>query len=421
MTNLPNTSTLPSLDAMLSTLLLISEGEPTFEFANDEAQELRHLFFPVTRHAVYLNHAANGPLSYPVARTLHAFVDDLSEFGNLHFSRWDAHERGVHSRLASFLGVRPDQVALTASTGDGLMTVANGLVWQTGDEIITAEGEFPSNVYPWLNLAEQGVTLRMVPLRENRVVVEDVLALMNERTRLVSLGLVAFSSGFRNDIAAIARHCHARGILCGIDAMQALGVLNVNVPALGVDFLAGAAHKWLLGPQTCGLLYVADDLLARLHHARRGWQSVAVPFDFFNYQQPLKDGAARLEHSSSNRLPIVGLDAALSLFEHLGGGIQAVEQRVLGLSAQVIAGLERLNYPVVTPQGAGERSGIVCFKSHPRRPDLGPQQIVSALITRDISAAARGDVVRISPHFYNTPQEIDTLLNVLEEIGSAGE
>lgn len=413
MTNQPDTSTLPSLDEMLSPLL------PTLEHTVTEVQELRQIFFPVTRRAVYFNHAANGPLSYPVAHTLHEFVSDLNEFGNLHFSRWDAHEQGAHSRLASLLGVRPDQIALTASTSDGLMTVANGLEWQAGDEIITAEGEFPSNVYPWLNLSAQGVKLHLVPLRENRVLVEDVLALMNEHTRLVSLSMVEFSSGFRNDIATIARHCHERDILCGIDAMQALGVLDLHVPTLGVDFLAGAAHKWLLGPQTCGLLYVTDDLLARLHRARRGWHSVAIPFDFFNYQQPLKSGAARLEHSSSNRLPIVGLDAALSLFESLAGGMRAVEQRVLGLTAQVISGLERLAYPVVTPQGAGERSGIVCFKSHPQRPASGPQQIVSALAARNIASAARSDVVRISPHFYNTPQEIDTLLNVLEDIGKA--
>lgn len=412
MTNLPhNTPPLPSLHEMLQPVMLDEH-----EMFKNGAQELRHVLFPVTRHACYLNHAANGPLSFPVAHTLHDFISDINEFGSIHASKWLPHEQGVYAHLASFLGVRPDQIALTASTSDGMMIIAQGLDWQAGDEIITAEGEFPSNVYPWLNLREQGVKTHFVALQDKRVVVEDVLALMNERTRLVSLSLVEFSSGFRNDIATIARHCHERGILCGIDAMQALGVLDVHVPTLGVDFLASAGHKWLLGPQTCGILYVADDVLARLHNARRGWLSVAEPFDFFNYQQPLKSGAARLEHSSSNRLPIIGLDAALSLFANLAGGMPAVEQRVLGLTAQVSAGLERLGYPVVTPQGAGERSGIVCFKSHPQRPTLSPPHIVNALAARNIHTAARSDVVRVSPHFYNTPEEIDLLLNVLEEL-----
>lgn len=403
-----------ALNAMLQPLLSAQDYTLT-----SDVEELRDLFFPVTRRAVYLNHAANGPLPLPVAQRLHEYVDDLNQFGNLHFGRWDEVERSLHERLARFIGVQAEQVAYTASTGDGLMTIAGGLDWREGDEIITAEGEFPSNIYPWLNLGEQGVRLRQVALRDKRVVPEDLFALINERTRLVSLGLVEFATGFRNDIATIARYCRERGILCGIDAMQALGALDVNVPALGVDFMAAAAHKWLLGPQTCGLLYVAQPLLERLRVSRRGWLSVENPFDFFNYTQPLKVGAARFEHTSSNRLPIVGTEAALGLFACLKGGIQLVEQRILALTELVIAGLERLGYLVVTPQGRGERSGIVCFKSHPTSPQLVPARVVEALAARTIYVAARGDVVRVSPHFYNTPQEIDVLLNTLEEIGTS--
>src|SRR5437588_9073405 len=122
---------------------------------------------------------------------------------------------------------RHDQVAMTASTGDGLMHIADGLRWRAGDTILTAEGEFPSNVYPWLNLQDQGVQVHFVKMHEHRIRVEDVLAQISEHTRLVSLSLVEFSTGFRNDIATIARHCHDRGVLCGIDAMQALGALDI--------------------------------------------------------------------------------------------------------------------------------------------------------------------------------------------------
>lgn len=409
-------SPLPSLDEMLHSLLLIEEGEHEFSAEEEHVQELRQLFFPATRNCVYLNHAANGPLPRPVARTLHDYVDDTSNFGNINFARWSEYERGAHRRLASLIHVRPDQVAMTASTGDGLMMVANGLDWRPGDNIISAECEFPSNVYPWLNLQEQGVQVNLVKMRENRIAIEDVLSSMSERTRLVSLSLVEFSTGYRNDIAAIARHCHERGVICGIDAMQALGALEIDAQALGVDFLAAASHKWLLSPQTTGMLYVADDLLAQLRTARRGWFSVEKPFDFFNYEQPLKAGMARFEHSSPNRLPIIGLDAALGVFECIDGGMPAVEERILGLTGYAIAGLERLGYPVVSPQGDGERSGIVCFNLHPERQDISPQQLVDELASRNIHLAARSDVVRISPHFYNTLEEIDVLLNELDEI-----
>jgi len=401
---------------MLHSLLLIEEGEHEFSGEEEDVQEMRQLFFPITRHSIYLNHAANGPLPGPVARTLHTYVDDTSNFGNINFARWTVYEQGAHRRLASLIHVRPDQVALIASTGDGLMNIANGLRWQPGDTIISAECEFPSNIYPWLNLQEQGVQVHLVAMRDNRIAFEDVLASITERTRFVSLGLVEFSTGFRSDIATIARYCHERGIICGIDAIQALGALDIDAQELGIDYLAAAAHKWLLGPQTTGILYISDALLAQMHVPRRGWFSVETPFDFFNYEQPLKAGAARFEHSSPNRLPIVGLDAALGIFESIDGGMQAVEQRILGLTGHAIAGLERLGYPVASPQGEGERSGIVCFNVHPNRQDISPQQLVDELASRNIRVAAHGNVIRISPHFYNTLEEIDTLLNALEEL-----
>ena len=406
---------LPNLDDMLSPLLLFEEGEHEFTGA-DEVSDIRQLFFPVTRTSVYLNHAANGPLPRPVVTTMHEYIENISLYGGTQEERWREYERGVHRRLASMLNSRPDQIALTASTGDGLMLVAHGLSWQEGDEILSAEGEFPTNVYPWLNLQEYGVQLRTVPARNARIDAGDVCASITEHTRLVSLSLVEFSTGFRNDIATIARYCHERGILCGIDAMQTLGALDIDVQQLGVDFLAAASHKWLLSPRTCGILYVADALLPRLRTPRRSWLSVETPFDFFNHQQPLKPGAARFEHSTSNLTAIVGLDAALGLFEGLDGGMPTVEMRILGLTDYAIEGIERLGYPVVSPRGEGERSGIVCFHVHPQRQHIAPQRIVDELAARGIYVAARGDVVRLSPHFYNTLEEIDALLNVLDNL-----
>ncbi len=408
-------SSLPSLDNMLQSLLLIEEGEHEFSGEGENIQELRQLFFPITRNCVYLNHAADGPLPSPVARTLYTYIDDSSNFGNVNFARWTEHERGAHRRMANMIRVRPDQIAMTASTGDGLMMIAGGLRWQPGDMIISADCEFPSNVYPWLNLQAQGVQVHLVKMCEYRVAVEDVLSSITERTRLVSLSLVEFSTGYRNDIATIARYCHERGIICGIDAAQALGALDIDVHMLGVDYLAAVSHKWLLSPHTTGILYVADDLQAQLHTVRKGWFSVQAPYDFFHYEQPLKAGMARFEHSTPNGLPILGLDAALGIFECLDGGMPAVEERISGLTSYAIAGLERLGYPVVSPQGDGECSGIGCFKLHPERQDINSQQLVDELASRNIHLAARGDVVRISPHFYNTLEEIDVLLNALED------
>lgn len=403
--------TLPSLDEMIAPLLLFEEGEHEL---GDEENDLRQHFFPVTRECTYLNHATNGPLPRPVVQTMHEYLDDVSRFGVTHEPRWKEYEQGAHRRLARMINTRADQLAFTANTGDGLAHIALGLDWRDGDEIISAEGEFPSNIYPWLNLREQGVRLRIVPMRDYRIDVEDVLAAINERTRLVSLSLVEFSTGYRNDVAAIARYCHERDIICGIDAMQALGAIDIDVQALDVDYLAAASHKWLLAPRTTGILYVADNMLARLRTPRRGWFSIETPFDFFNHDQQLKGGAARFEFGSSNITASIGLDAALGIFESVEGGMQAVEARILGLTDYAIAGLERLGYPVITPRGTGERSDIVCFKPRPAQVDVTAQQLVDMLAANNVHLAARGDVARISPHFYNTFADIDRLLNTLE-------
>ena len=409
-------NTLPSLDDMLTSLLLFEEGEHEFSSTEEGGQDVRQHFFPVTRNNIYLNHAANGPLPLPVAQTVHEYIDDVSAFGGTHEARWTEYQRGSHRRLASLLNARPDQIALTANTSDGLMMIAHGLTWQQGDTILSAEGEFPSNVYPWLNLQEQGVQVQTIPLRHYRVATEDIFAHITEHTRLVSLSLVEFSTGYRNDIAAIARYCHEHGILCGIDAMQALGAIDIDVQALDIDFLAAGSHKWLLAPRTVGILYVADNLLSRLRTPRRGWFSVETPFAFSDFAQPLKAGAARFEYSSSNLTAIIGLDAALGLFESIEGGMSTIEKRILGLTTYAVTGLERLGYEVISPQGTGERSGIVCFRPHPDATEGTAQQMVDALAARSIYTAARNNIVRISPHFYNTHAEIDTLLNTLENL-----
>src|SRR5581483_7197731 len=146
--------TIPSLDDMLASLLLAEEGEHEFHSEEEGVLDVRQYFFPVTRGTIYLNHAANGPLPRPVVQTVREYLDDVSAFGGSHEQRWGEYERGSHRRLARLLNARPDQIALTANTRDGLMMVAQGLSWHEGDTILSAEGEFPSNIYPWLNLQE---------------------------------------------------------------------------------------------------------------------------------------------------------------------------------------------------------------------------------------------------------------------------
>ncbi len=325
---------LPSLDDMLAPLLLFEEGEHEFSGAEDsvDQQDIRSHFFPVTRNCVYLNHAALGPIPRPVVQAVQAYIEDTSAYGVVPEAKWFEYEKGAHRRLASMISARPDSIAFTANTGDGLMHMALGLPWQQGDTIISAEGEFPSNIYPWLNLREQGVHLHKVPLRDYRIPTEDALVNITERTRLVSLSLVEFSTGYRNDIAAIARYCHERGILCGIDASDA-GAGSARDRRAGAGYrLFGsgltqmatfAAHNWY----TLCLRQLAATIIGfAAWLAERG--------DTLRFLQPrtaLEDrrGPPRVQFVQSAPL-LLGWMPRWACSRGIAGGMQAVEARVLG-------------------------------------------------------------------------------------------
>jgi len=190
----------------------------------------------------------------------------------------------------------------------------------------------------------------------------------------------------------------------------------LDAQACEIDFLGAGSPKWLMGPSHVGLLYVREGLLAELGVARRGWLSVATPFDFFDYEQPLREDAARLEGGSNNITPLVGLEAALTLLET--ADMADIERRVLTLAQLVQAGLEAQGHEVISPNGPGERSGIVCFR--PGRAS-GQALDVDALVVRLTEAcgavvAARNGLLRVSPHFYNTEDDIARFLSGLERV-----
>lgn len=403
---------LPPLTPMLRRIA--SALLPDVENLDDDA--LRETIFPVTRRYAYLNHAAVSPPPLPVARAMTHFIEELSAHGSVTWDAFEIAQDGVRQRFARLIGAPEGAIALTKNVSDAFMTVAESLRWRPGDNVVVTELEFPSNVYPWLNLREQGVEVRFVPAREGRILAEDVAALVDTRTRLLSLSFVEFGTGFRNDLRAMARLAHDRGALFCVDGIQGLGALQLDVTDCNIDFLGAGSPKWLLGPSHVGLLYVRPELLGELRLARRGWLSVATPFDFFDYAQPLRAGAARLEGGSNSITPLVGLEAALALLE--AAGMADIEQRVLALAQLVRAGLEAQGCVMISPDDPGERSGIVCFLPQSQ---AGAALDAVMLVERLASAcgavvAARNGAVRVSPHFYNTEDDIARFLQGVEQV-----
>lgn len=380
--------------------------------AAESADALRQAVFPVTARYAYLNHASVGPAPAPVAHAASQALAALGEAGSL---AMDGRSPDVEARtrFARLINVAPETIAFTGNVSEAFMLVAQGLDWRSGDNVVTLESEFPANVYPWLNLRERGVETRFVPAPDGRVRLEDIAARMDKRTRLVSVSFVGFSTGFRLDVAAVARLAHAAGALCAVDGIQGLGALRLDATAAGVDFIASGSAKWLLAPAHLGMLYARPEALERLRVTRRGWRSVAQPYDFFTYDQPMRADAARMEGGSNNWLSLVALDAALALLEQAGA--EEIEARTLALASAVRRGLIERGYRVTSPGEPEECSGIVAFRL-PGRAHAMTEQVVARLAGEArVVVSARNGQLRVSPYFYNTMEEVQSLLTALDE------
>ncbi len=366
---------------------------------------------PITRERTYLNHAAVAPLPAPSAERMAALAETVVRTGD---RLWPERNEGcerVRAAAVRLLGAgAPHRVAFTGNTSEALSAVAWGLDWRDGDNVVGAAPEFPSNVYPWLSLEPLGVAYRPVPEEGGRVTADAVLEAVDERTRMVAISWVQYASGHRIDLERLAAGCRARDVLLVVDAIQGVGALALDAEGLGLDAVALGSHKWLLGPEGVGLLFVSDRVIDRLRSTRHGWRSVAGRYEWGTIDPTPAEGALRFEAGTLNVYGIHALGASLDLL--LGLGPQAVEVRVLALADRVAAGLERLGFEIAAPRAPGETSGIVSG-AHPDRP---AEDLAEALIERDVIVSHRADRLRLSPHVYNTEEEIDRALEVLSSL-----
>src|ERR1043166_4178672 len=275
--------------------------------------ELRALF-AITERAVYLNHAAVSPPPTTTIQAVEAQLRDVRDNGSFNFRSWLRVKEEGRELLARLLGARPEQVAFVRNTSDGLSTVANGLTWKPGDNIVTFRREFPSNIYPWLRVRDAyGVEIRMCEERDGRVDLGELENMIDEHTRVGAISHVQYASGFRADLERLGRAARARDALLVVDVIQAMGALPVNVEAELIDAAAGACHKWLLTPEGVGLLYLSDRARERIEPTLVGWTSVPNPEDHNNFEQGWSEVTLPWENGTAPISLIHGLEASLRL------------------------------------------------------------------------------------------------------------
>jgi selenocysteine lyase/cysteine desulfurase len=334
-------------------------------------------------------------------------VEGQARAGVLGFAAVESNLAAYRGRIGAFVGAGPDDIAFLRNTGDGANTIARGLDWSPGDEIVLCDNEFGSNVLPWLALREAGVSVRFVETARERLTPEVLERHIGPRTRLVALSWVSFADGYRHELAPLSALAHANGALFCVDAIQGLGAFPLDVRRDGIDALYAGGAKWLLAVPGISMLYVSPHLRERLAVRWRGWRDVSDIWNFLDYEQPLAAGAARYEGGTQNFYGIAALDASVALLA--SAGTERIGAHVLALTNRLVRGLEALGAIVQTPRGPGISSGIVTFSLRGKEPvALGRALGRSGFVT-----TYRASGIRVSPHGYNTEHEIDAFLAAL--------
>ncbi len=334
---------------------------------------------------------------------------DVSENGTVNYLDWIETKNRARALVAEMLGVRAEQLAFMRNTSDGFASVANGMSWRAGDNIVTFEREFPANFYAWRMARDRfGVELRLCPERGGRIDLDEFVALIDENTRLVSISAVQFASGFRADLERIGEAARKVDALFAVDIIQGFGASGFDLPAQKVDIASGASHKWLFSPEGCGMLYLSDRARERIDPTLVGWISVETPWDFEDREQAFKSTALAWESGTGGASLFYGLEQSLKILKETG--LNRIESYLEELSDYLCELLAGKNYEIVSSRARGEKSQIVCIKS----PNgLTSNEISKKLEEQNVIVSPRGDRLRIAPHFFNNAADIEKLAEAL--------
>jgi selenocysteine lyase/cysteine desulfurase len=363
---------------------------------------------PVVAKWAYFDHAGVAPLPRPTADVLIEFARDNAANGVADWPRWRTTVETVRQLGARLLGANTDEIAVIHNTTEGINAVAEGFPWQPGDNLVTLSSEFPSNLYPWMNLADRGVETRQVAAQNERVDVAAVEQACDSRTRMIALSWVGYMTGWRNDLVRLSEIARKRGAFFFVDVIQGLGMFPLDVRDVPVDALAADGHKWLLGPEGAGLLYLRREHFGRLRATGVGWNSVRHSGDYTNTALDLKTDASRYEGGSHCLAAIAGFAQSLRMLVDVGPA--KISERLLDVTDRLCEGLSSAGLSIASCRDGERRSGIVAFDV----PGRNPAEAKKAAKARGVIINARGGRMRASPHVYCNDADIDRLIEAVK-------
>ena len=368
--------------------------------------------FPVLQQGLYANHAAIAPWPRVASDAVAAFARENAEIGAEKYNHWLLRETQLRRGLAGLINaVSPDDIALLKNTTEGICTVANGIDWRAGDNVVLPADEFPSNRLPWLALQRYGVEVRELDIRCTANPEKALLEQIDKRTRLLSVSAIQWTDGLRMKLEELGRFCQQNDVLFFVDAIQQLGAMQMDVQACGIDFLAADGHKWLLAPEGIAVFFCRQGVREKLQIHQQGWHMVDEPYQFDREDWQPSKTAMRFEAGSPNTLGQVAMHASIGLLQDVG--MSRVESLIEENSRVLSAGLEDISgVELLRPFDPQWVSGIVSF----RPLNKNPAEILKALKQRKLSCALRRGAIRLSPHFYQAGKPVLEMLDLVEHV-----
>ena len=368
-------------------------------------EEYRREQFPIAEDCIYCNHASTGPLPRRTAEAVQRLAEGQMLRGGLEYRAWLDAVAGLRAAAARLIHAAPEEIAVTSNTSQGLSFIANGVRWRSGDVVVGVADEFPANYFPWARLEQRGVRPRWLPLRQGKVDLDE-LDRTCDGARLLAISYVQYVSGFRIDLDAVGEICRRRGCLLVVDAIQGLGPFPVDVKRSGIHALASGGQKWLLSPEGTGFLYVDRELLPQLDVVELGWTNVAG-FPEYSKDPELRQDAGRFEAGTLNGLGCAGLRTSIELL--LEVGVERLARQVNALASRLYEKAPEKGYEPRAARDEASGSGIVSI----RKDGVDAADLATKLLGEKIVAIPRFGYLRVSPHFYNTTDEIDRLAALL--------
>jgi selenocysteine lyase/cysteine desulfurase len=371
--------------------------------------EVRNNFPYLKNDIIYFNHASTGPFSSLAVNRLINFLNEKSESKIDDYSSFLKVLEETKILLAELINCNVDRTAFLDNTSNGLNIIANGIEWKKGDRILLNDVEFPSNVYPFLNLKRFGVEVDFVKSESGIVTADQIINSIKPETKLISVSFVQFLSGYKVDLEKIGSYCRANDIIFCVDGIQGIGAMSIDVRKYKIDFLSCGTQKWLLGMQGLAFIYVDEKLQKKMVPANIGWLSVENAWNLLDYKLDLKTSANVFQGGTLNSFGIYAFNTSLKLFKDFG--FANVESEILSNTKYFISKLESAGLSCVLSKCSDSKlSGIVTIKPK------NPEKIFEHLEKNKIFCSIREGLIRFAPHFYNTHHEIDKVVEELQKI-----